>query len=174
MVALANTALDLCVLELQLLLVLLALVVLCGLPVGLWAEDDVLSNRDCVGLGSGGLALLRAEFWPCLALGDAGVYDLLDDRLLDAAGGLDLLAVLVDAVGYDCLGSVLVLGDCLLGEGEIVLIFLFGPIGAAAKSVSSESRGMCVGAAYPATRDMAAVMCVFAELRVGACRAWWA
>lgn len=57
---------------------------------------------------------------------------MLDDRLLDAAGRLDLLAVLVYAVGYDRLGSVLVLGNLLLGEGEVVLIFLFGPVGAAA------------------------------------------
>lgn len=136
MVSRADTALDLCVLELQLLLVLIALVVLRGLPVGLWAEDNVLSNRNSVGLGPGGLALLLAEFCPCLALSHAGVHDLLDDCLLDAARRLDLLAVLVYAVGYDRLGSVLVFGDCLLGEGEIVLIFLFGPVGAAANIVS--------------------------------------
>lgn len=68
---------------------------------------------------------------------------MLDDRLLDAARRLDLLAVLIDAVRYDRLGSVLVLGDCLLGEGDVVLVFLFGPVGAAA-AASVEAQGGAV------------------------------
>jgi hypothetical protein len=159
MVALADTALDLGVLELELLLVLVALVFCRGLPVRCGAEDDVLSDGYRVGLGPGGLALLCAEFGPCLALGDARVYDLLDDRLLDAACGLDLLAILVDAVRYDRLGSVLVLGDCLLGEGDVVLVFLFGPVGAAAGTLVKARGGEIWQYAPCYARHGCCVMC---------------
>jgi len=54
-------------------------------------------------LGAGGLSLFLSEFGPLFALGDTGVYGGLDDRLLDAAGGLVSAAVLADAVGGDCL-----------------------------------------------------------------------
>lgn len=133
MVAGANTALDLCVLELELLLLVVALVLSAGLPVGDGAEVDVLGDTDGVGLGAGGLALLLAELGPALALGDARVDDLLDDRLLDAARCLYLLAVLADVVRGDGLCSVLVLGD-LLGRElllDIAIVLLFGPVGAA-------------------------------------------
>ena len=137
----ANTALDLCILELELLLVLVALVFCRRLPVGLWAEENVLSDGDSVGLWACGLALLLTEFCPCLALGYAGVYDLFDNGLLDASCSLDFLAVLIYTVGYDRLGSILVLGDLLLGEGEVVVIFLFSPVGAAILCQKGSQKG---------------------------------
>ena len=99
---------------------------------------------------------------------------MLDHCLLDAAGGLDLLAVLVDAVGYDRLGSVLVLGDCLLGEGEVVLVFLFGPVGAAAGALVYARGGVVWQYAPCYARHGGCVMCdvwcVFGG--VGGRRAW--
>lgn len=98
MVALADTALDLCVLQLGLLLGFVALVLCARFPVCDGPEGDVLSDGDCVCLGACGLALLLPEFRPGLALCDAWVHDLLDDRLLYPARRLVLLAVLADAV----------------------------------------------------------------------------
>jgi hypothetical protein len=134
-VAGADTALDLCVLELELLLLVVALVLGASLPVGDGAEVDVLCDADGVGLGAGSLALFLAELGPALALCDARVDDLLDDRLLDAARCLNLLAVLANVVRRDGLGSVLVLGD-LLGRElllDVAIFLLFGPVGAAVR-----------------------------------------
>jgi hypothetical protein len=131
MVALANTTLDLCILEFGLLLGFVALVFVTCFPGCDGSEDDVLGDGDSVGEGTGGLALLCSELRPLLALGDTGVYGRLDYGLLDAASGLVSAAVFADAVGCDCLGSVLVLGDGLGGEGELSLVVFFRPVGAA-------------------------------------------
>ena len=117
MVALANTTLDLCVLEFGLLLRLVALVLVAGFPVRYWPEYNVLSHGDRICLWAGWLALFLTKLGPLLSLSHTGVYNLLDDRLLDAPGGLVLLAVFADAVGDDCLCSVLVLNDLVGWEG---------------------------------------------------------
>lgn len=132
MVALTDTALDFCILELGLLLCLVALVLVACFPVADGPEGDVLRYTDGVGLGSCGLALFLAELGPALALCDARVDDLLDDCFLDATRGFVFFAVITDAVGYDGLGSVLVLGggwgwECLY----VVLVVFFRPVGAA-------------------------------------------
>jgi len=131
-IALADTALDLRVLELRLLLRLVALVFVACLPRGYGPEQDVLSYADGVCLGARGLALFCAEFCPLLALGHAGVYGGFDDGLFDAAGGLVAAAVFADAVGCDGFGSVFIFGDGLGGEGELVVVVFFGPVGAPA------------------------------------------
>jgi hypothetical protein len=132
MVALANTTLDLCVLELSLLLRLVTLVLVAGFPVRYGSEGDVLSDGDGICLRARGLALLLPKLCPLLSLSYTGVYNLLDDGLLDAPGGLVLLAVFADAVGDDGLGSVLVLDDLVGGEGgERLLVVFFRPVGAA-------------------------------------------
>jgi hypothetical protein len=132
MVALADTALDFCVLELRLLLRLVALVFVTRFPRRDGAEQDVLCDRHGVGLWACGFALFLAEFGPLLALGDAWVYGGFDDGFLDAAGGFDAAAFVVDAVGCDGLGAVFVLSYGVLGEGELcALVFFFGPVGAA-------------------------------------------
>lgn len=114
MVALANTALDLCVLKLGLLLRLVALILVAGLPVADGAEGDVFRDGDGVCLGARGFVLFLAEFCPLLALCDAGVDDLLDDGFFDAARRFVLFAVVADAIGYYGFGVVLVL-DYLWG-----------------------------------------------------------
>jgi hypothetical protein len=138
MVALADTALDLCVLELGLLLRFVALVFAAGFPVGYGAEGNVLGDRDRVCLRAWGLALFLSEFSPLLSLGYAGVDDLLDDCLLDAPCGLVLLAVF-DAVRDDCFGSVFVLDDLWGWEGgeRGLLVFFFRPVGAAVRFLSA-------------------------------------
>merc|ERR1711963_501680 len=80
-----------------------ALVLVAGFPVRYRSEGDVLSDGDGVRLRARGLALLLSELCPLLSLSHTGVYNLLDDRLLDAPGGLVFLAVFADAVGDDCL-----------------------------------------------------------------------
>ena len=131
MVALADTALDLCVLKLSLLLRLVALVFRAGLPVADGAEGDVFCDGDGVCLWSRGLALFLTEFRPGFALGYAGVYDLLHDCLLDAAGCLVLFAVFADPVRYYRLRTVFVLDRLGRRQGEIVLVIFFRPVGAA-------------------------------------------
>ena len=131
MVALANTTLDLCVLEFGLLLRLIALVLGACFPVRYWPENDVLSHGDGICLWAGWLALFLTKLGPLLSFGDTWVYDLLDDGLLDAAGGLDLLAIL-NTVGDDCFGSILVLDDLVGWErGGGLLVVFFRPVGAA-------------------------------------------
>jgi hypothetical protein len=122
-----------------------------------------------------GFALLLPEFGPLLALGDAGVYGGFDDGFLDAAGGFDAAAFVVDAVGCDGLGAVFVLGYGVLGEGELrALVFFFSPVGAAVRlgvsgrscetvkiskyysRSAAEARGGLRNA-YPAGRDMLAM-----------------
>ena len=132
MVALANTTLDLCILELSLLLRLVALVLATSFPVGYRPENDVLGHGNGVCLRASGLALFLSKLCPLLPLGDARVYDLLHDRLFDAPGGFVLSAVFADLVGDDCLGSILVLDDLVGGKGgKRLLVVFFRPVGAA-------------------------------------------
>jgi hypothetical protein len=133
MVALANTTLDLRVLELSLLLSVVALLLVARLPVADRPEDDVLGDGDGICLRARGLALLLPEFRPLLALGYAGVDDLLDDGFLDAACDLVLFAVFrLDYVRGYGFAAVFVLGDLWLGEGcGRLLVVFFRPVGAA-------------------------------------------
>ena len=138
MVSLANTALDLCVLELGLLLRFVALIFVAGFPVGYGAEGDVLGDGDGVCLWACGLALFLSEFRPLLSFSDAWVYDLLYDGLLDAPCLLVFLAVVAPAEGDDGFGSVFVLDDLLWWElvGDL-LVFFFRPVGAAVAVLSA-------------------------------------
>lgn len=174
MVAGTDTTLDLGVLQVGLLLLMFALVVGRGLPVGRGAEDNVLGNTGGVGLGADRLSLLLAEFCPLLALGDAGVHDLLDDRLLDAAGGLDLLAIFADRVGDDGLGAVLVLDDLGRGKGEgIELVILLSPVGTSALRQLRKASGVGGGLTL---RLLTLWRCGFGWLLLGAilslCGVW--
>ena len=130
MVTTTNSALDLSVLEIRLLLLDLALVFGAGLPVRDRPECNVLRDAGGVGLRAGGLALLLPEFCPLFPLRDGGVDALLDGGLLDASCGLYLLAIF-DSVGYDGFGAVFVLNDLLGGnlEGGILVVVL-GPVAA--------------------------------------------
>ena len=86
------------------------------------------------------MALLEAEFGPGLALGDAGVDGFFDDGGADPARGLDLFAVVVEAVGYYGFRAVFVRGDGLWREGGgIVEVFVVGPEFAAGSCVLAES-----------------------------------
>jgi hypothetical protein len=131
MVALADTALDLCVFEFGLLLGFVAFVFGGGFPRRDGTEDDVFCHGGCVGLGAVGLAFFLPEFAPLLALGDAWVYGRFDDGFADAAGGLVAAAIFTDGPGGDGLGAVFVLDDGLGGEGELGVLVVFCPVGAA-------------------------------------------
>lgn len=140
MVTTANTTLNLCRLERVCLLLLRLTLVLCArFPVCDRPEDDIFCDAGSVCLRACRLALVLTELCPLLALGDAGVYDLLDDGFLDAAGGLDFLAIFADGVGYYRFGSVLILDDLVLRELERVLVFFFGPVGSSAGGISKVS-----------------------------------
>jgi hypothetical protein len=132
MIALADTTLDLGVLELGLLLRLVALVLIASFPGGDGAEVDVFSDGDGVVLGARGLAFFLAELGPLLALGDARVDGGFDDGLFDAACSFVAAAVFADAVRGYGFAAVLVLGDGLGGKRDLVVIIFFRPVGAAA------------------------------------------
>ncbi len=99
MLAAADAALDLLVLELGLELLLLVAVLLGVLaPVNTRAEEYVLANRRRVRCRARAIFRAQAELGPCLAVGHPRVDSLLLGNISDAARRLDLLAVLVDAV----------------------------------------------------------------------------
>lgn len=133
----ADAALDLHVLELLLgvvpgLLLLLAVL----LPGHAGTEDDVLAHARRVEARPRRVALFQPEFGPALALGHAGVDVFLDDGGPDAAGGFDAFAVVVETVGDDCFGTILVRGHDLRWEGCGVVKVVFdvvGPVWTASK-----------------------------------------
>lgn len=138
MLSAANTALDLLVLELILDAALLAagllLLLGLGLPVDARSEHDVLADGGGVERGTGSVALLQAELVPGASLGDPGVHMLADDGGFDAAGHLDLLVVIVEAVRDHGLGSIFVRRHLLRGEsGGVIELLVVGPVGAAGK-----------------------------------------
>ena len=61
------------------------------------------------------MALFEPELSPSFALGDAGVDVFFDDGGADAAGDFDAFAVIIEAVGDDGFGAVLVRGNGLRG-----------------------------------------------------------
>lgn len=97
-----NTTLNLLVLELILHAALLAALLLSllglSLPVGAGTENDVLTDGGGIERRTGGVALLVAELGPRSALSDLGVDILTNNGGLDAAGDLDLLVIVVEAV----------------------------------------------------------------------------
>ncbi len=133
MLAVADTALDLLVLELVLHALrvrVLALVLGLLAPVRAGLEDDVLADGRGVGRRSRGVGGAQAEFRPRLALGDAGVDDLAVRDEADPPRRLDLLAILVEAVLDDGCCSVLVLNLLDGGEldGRLVEVLVVGPV----------------------------------------------
>lgn len=133
MLAVTDTALDLLVAQLVLhglgvgvrLLVLRVLA-----PVGAGPEDDVLAHRRRVGHGARAVLGAVAELGPRLAVRHAGVHPLRVRRVPNPPGRLDLLVVLVDVVGDDGLGAVLVaerLGGRQL-RGDLVDVIIVGPV----------------------------------------------
>ena len=136
MVALADTALDLCVLQLCLLLGVIALVLGARFPVRHGPEGNILSDRHRVRLRARRLALLLPELGPRFTLSHPRVHRCLDQRLLDAPCRLVPPPVIADAVAYDGLGSIFVLGHSLLWEGDVEVVIFFGPVGTAISRVS--------------------------------------
>jgi hypothetical protein len=133
MLAVANTTLDLLVLELvlhglgvgvgRLVLGILA-------PVDAWSEDDVLTDGCGIGGRAWGILCAEAKLGPGFSVGDAGVYGLGVGDESDAASRLDLLAVVIVAECDDGLGAVLV-GDGLGGReigGGLLDIVVVGPV----------------------------------------------
>jgi hypothetical protein len=133
MLTVANTTLDLLVLE----LVLHGLggsvggLVLLGLsPVDAWSEDDVLTDRGGVGSRAWGILCAEAELGPGFSVGDAGVYGLLVGCKSDTASSLNLAAVVIVAECDDGLCSILVLDGLRLREigGGLLDIVVVGPV----------------------------------------------
>lgn len=133
MLAVADTALDLLVLQLVLHglgVGVLALVLGVLAPVEGRLEDDVLADRGGVGGRTGAVLGAKAELGPRLAVGDAGVDDLAVGDVADASCSLDLLAVVVQAVLDDGRAAILV-GDLLGGRefgGGLLELVIVGPI----------------------------------------------
>jgi hypothetical protein len=133
MLAVADTALDLLVLE----LVLHGLGIGVGrlvlgvfAPVDAWSEDDVLADRGGVRGRAVGVLGAEAELAPGLAVGDARVDRLGVRGVADAARRLDLLALVVVAEEDDGLGAVLV-GNGLWGwevGGRLLDVIVVGPV----------------------------------------------
>jgi hypothetical protein len=133
MLAVADTALDLLVLEL----------VLHGLRIGVGAlvlgvlapadarpENHVLGNGSRVGRRARAVVGTGAKLAPALTISHARVDLFRVRNVADAARRLDFLALVVDTVCDDGLGAVLV-GDCLrrwqLG-GRLLDIIIVGPV----------------------------------------------
>lgn len=158
MLSAANTTLDLLVLELVLDAALLAasLLLLLGLslPVDAGPENDVLADGGGIERGSGSVALLQTEFVPGASLSDPGVHMFADNAGFDAAGHLDLLVVVVEAVRDHGLGSIFVRRHLLRGEsGGVIELLVVGPVGAAGNEkilseVGRDGRATDFGAAF--------------------------
>ena len=138
-----DTALDLLALQLvlhrsRLWLLLLGILA----PVDAWLEDDVLADSGGVHSWSSLVLSGQSELAPLLALRDTRGDNLLHHSCANAARGLDLLSVIVQAVCDNSLRSILVGGDLLWWEfeGGIVELFVIGPVLAAVKvSISAGS-----------------------------------
>ncbi len=147
MLAVADTALDLLVLELVLhgLGVGVLGLVLCILaPVDRRLEDDVLAHRCRVGRGTGGILGALSEFGPRLAVGHSRVHDLAVGDKADPPRRLDLLPVVVVSVLDDGCAAVLV-GD-LLGRRQIgrrgLVLLIVRPIVPVREELSSVSAAL--------------------------------
>ena len=106
------------------------------LPRHAGAENDVLAYTCRLEGGSFTVPFLQTEFCPTAPFGDAGVDDFADDSGADAARGLDFFAGIVEAVGHNGPGAVLVGGDLRTREdGGIIELFVVGPVGAAVEGL---------------------------------------
>lgn len=77
-----------------------------------------------------------------LAFGDSWVDGCADGGLSYSAGGLDLLALVVDVVCDYGFGSIFVLGDGVLGERDDLLAFIIvGPVSRRLLSAGRVSMG---------------------------------
>lgn len=152
--AVTDTALDLLVAQLVLhgLGVGVRLLVLCVLaPVGAGPEDDVLANRRRVRHGARAILGAVAELGPCLAVRHPRVHPLRVRRVPHPPGRLDLLVVLVDVVGDNGLGAVLVAERLRRRElrGDLVDVIIVGPVvpwklrqyGRSGEGIQGRSRG---------------------------------
>lgn len=133
MLAVTDTALDLLVAKLVLhgLRVGVGLLVLGVLaPVGAGPEDDVLAHGGRVGDGPLRVLGAVAELGPGLAVRHPRVHALRMRRVSHTAGRLDLLAVLVDVVGDDGLGAILVAERLRRRElhGGLIHVLIVGPV----------------------------------------------
>ena len=100
-------------------------------PVDPWLEGDVLAHAGGVEARAGGMSFLEAELRPRAPFGDPGVDGLFDDGGANAAGGFDLFACVVEAVGDYCFRAVFVGAHLLGGEGAgIIEFFVVSPVGA--------------------------------------------
>lgn len=133
MFAVANTALDLLVLELVLhglSVGIVALVLGVLAPVDAGAEDNVLTDRRRVRGRAVSVLCAGAKLGPRLSVSDAGVDLFGVCGVADSAGRLHFLAVVVEAVCDDGLGSILVgdgLGGRELGVGLLDIVVV-GPV----------------------------------------------
>ena len=133
MLAVANTALDLLVLELVLHglgvgVLVLVLGVLAPVDAGL--EDDVLADRRGVWGRALGVLCAEPELAPRFALRHARVDHLAVGDEADPPCGLDFLAIVVDLV-LDDGGAAVLVGDLLRGrelEGCLVEVLVVGPV----------------------------------------------
>jgi len=103
MIALTDTTLDGHGLEGLLLLALFNTLLddSTGLEAGLWAEDDVLTQRGRVRVWSCRAACFGAEFAPSSSLGGGLLLVLLDRCAFDSLCALDALAFVVQKDCYD-------------------------------------------------------------------------
>lgn len=133
MLAVADTALDLLVLQLvlhRLGVGVLALVLGILAPVDTGTEDDVFADRRRVGGWAGPVLCTLTELDPRLAVGDAGVDRLGVGDVADPPCRFYFLALVVVAEGDDGLGAVLVgdgLGRRQIGSGLLDIIVV-GPV----------------------------------------------
>lgn len=83
------------------------------------------------------MPFFEPEFRPLPAGGHARVDGFVHDGCAHAAGGFELFAGVVEAVGGYGFGAVFVGADLLGGEGAgVVEIFVVGPVGAAEGEIS--------------------------------------
>ena len=133
MLAVANAALDLLVLELVLHglgVGVLALVLGVLAPVEGRLEDDVLADGGGIGGRASAVLGAKAELGPRLAVRDTGVHHLAVRDVADASCSLDLLAIVVQPVLDDGRAAILV-GDLLGGRefgGGLLELVIVGPV----------------------------------------------
>lgn len=117
MLAVADSAFDLFILQLRLYAVrcrLLLLVVF--LPCYAWSEDDILSHGRSVGTWTGWVTLLVAELRPGATLCYLRIDGFTDNGGADTPSRFHFFAGIVEAVDYAGLGAVFV--GCNLGCGQ--------------------------------------------------------
>jgi len=134
MLAVADTALDLLVLEFVLHglgVDVLALVLGILAPVGRWLEDNVLADGRSIRGRAGAILDALAELGPALAIRNAGVDDLAVGDETDSPRGLHLL-VLIVVVVLDNGGAAILVGDLLRGRedilGHLLAVDIVGPV----------------------------------------------